>query len=128
MDQALWKKVEAICLAALAHPPAKRAAFIAGATAGDPILRREVELQIAAYEQSSGFLETPLASLRHLESAEPLGSGQLGSYRLVRLLARGGMGEVFLGVQETASFSRPVAIKLIRMELEKEDALARFRR
>ncbi|MFI6992090.1 serine/threonine-protein kinase [Nonomuraea wenchangensis] len=59
------------------------------------------------------------------------GTELAGRYQLERLLGRGGMGEVWRGVDRT--LDRPVAIKLLRTGLLGDDrlhdaALARFRR
>lgn len=44
---------------------------------------------------------------------------QLGNYRLVRLLGKGGFAEVYLG--EHVFLKTPVAVKLLRTQLESED-------
>ena len=52
---------------------------------------------------------------------------RVGPYRIVRELARGGMGRVFLAEQETPDFRRIVALKLIDRPLPDELAVRRFR-
>ena len=53
--------------------------------------------------------------------------GRLGSYRVLRLLGQGGMGFVFHA--EDAALRRPVALKVMRPELDQdEDGLERFLR
>jgi len=46
--------------------------------------------------------------------------------RFVRELGRGGLGSVWLAVQETEEFHRQVAVKLVRRGMDTEDILARF--
>jgi serine/threonine protein kinase len=52
---------------------------------------------------------------------------QIGPYRLVRELARGGMGDVYLGIDE--ALNRRVAVKVMAKDLIRDnDAMVRFQR
>ncbi|MEZ6090740.1 MAG: protein kinase [Pirellulaceae bacterium] len=64
---------------------------------------------------------TPLAPGR-LRAAAPL---NIGRYRLLQQIGRGGMGSVWLAEQQSPVYRR-VAIKLIREEFETKEVLARF--
>ncbi len=52
---------------------------------------------------------------------------QIGPYRIERELGSGGMGRVFLAVEETADFSRPLALKVIDRPLADAESIRRFR-
>src|SRR5689334_20778369 len=89
---------EAIFTAALALPPAERAAYLARACMGDEQLRQRVEALLEAYDAPEGFLpETPagpvqiptIANFMAAESAEHLGN-TIGQYKLREKIGEGG--------------------------------------
>jgi len=109
-----WRQIERLYYAALERAPDERAAFLAEACAGDESLHGEVVSFIAAGDRVGSFLEAPADEFAETVAAAPQQSlaGQiLGHYRIVSLLGRGGMGEVFLG--EDTLLKRRVALKLL---------------
>jgi len=97
----------------LALAPDQRAAFLDAACATDSELRAEVESLIAAYDQVDQYLDEPLmkAVTRLLPESEAEQVQAIGHYQILRMLGKGGMGEVWLA-QDT-KLDRYVAIKLL---------------
>ncbi len=117
-------------------PAAERAAFVAHACAGDEALRGHVEAMLAwddrGARQEHG-VEVPhavRAALSHLaDQAEAAADAtsipeRIGAYRIVRLIARGGMGVVYEAVQEQPA--RRVAIKVARISGTTGERARRF--
>lgn len=105
---------------ALARPAAERGAFLDQACVGEAALRREVEALLAADAEAEGFLE-PLIEL----DDERIGE-QVGAWKLVRMLGRGGMGRVFLAERADGLYEARAAVKFLRFDLD--DLRARFAR
>jgi len=50
----------------------------------------------------------------------------VGAYRIVRLLGRGGMGEVYLARRSEPGFEQQVALKLLKRGMDSDEVLRRF--
>ncbi|HJQ23384.1 MAG TPA: serine/threonine-protein kinase [Blastocatellia bacterium] len=122
-----WQQVEALYHAALEHPPARRAAWLA-AHCFDAELRREVESLLAYDEQAAAFIEAPALEVAAREVAEAqkrrAPGQQVGAYKILSQLGVGGMGEVYLA--EDTRLNRRVAIKFLP-EIIADDPQARRR-
>lgn len=113
-----WKQIDQIFHDALQRQPGDRAAFIAESCGGEECLRQEVESLLASHDQAASFIEVPAGDAAAELLAErnaPLTSGtMLDRYKVLNLLGKGGMGEVYLA-QDT-KLTRKVAVKLLPAE------------
>ncbi|HEU4334435.1 MAG TPA: serine/threonine-protein kinase [Candidatus Eisenbacteria bacterium] len=131
-----WARVSEIFHAALERPPEKRAEYVKEACAGEPGLETEVRSLLESHESAGGYLEpavsgavTPPGSPSGAFPPSALAAGQtLGSWKVVRPLAEGGMGIVYLVEREDGQFRQRGALKLIRHGLATEEMVRRFRR
>ncbi len=115
----------------LEYPPDERAAFLDEACASDPSLRSEVESLISSHDQAGDSIVAMAGGVAALMLADEQGSSfkgrDIGPYKIISHIGKGGMGDVFLA--QDLRLDRRVALKLLPREFaQDEDRLRRFQR
>jgi tetratricopeptide (TPR) repeat protein/tRNA A-37 threonylcarbamoyl transferase component Bud32 len=130
---ARWRRIAPILDEALDLAGAERQAFLARACGDDAALRADVEGLLDADARAAGFLTGPaeeyLAGVVPAAEAEngALAVGdRVGPFLVVRELARGGMGAVYLAERADGHFDQRVALKIMRPGLDSAEVHRRF--
>lgn len=124
MTPETWERVKEIFESALEVPSQERPAFLDRACAGHSALREEVERLLRSDAEADGFLNAPLLECRYsLSIGEVIGA----RYEIMRLLGRGGMGEVYEAKDRL--LGERIALKTLRSDLaSNQGVLRRFQR
>src|SRR5262245_48903205 len=114
----LWARLKDLFRSAIALDGDERGAFLASIAGEDADLGKQLRELVEAHGAGGAHLASPL------DRAAPGLPLWIGSYRIVRLIAAGGMGRVYEAEQEQPR--RQVAVKVLRRELASRAALRRF--
>lgn len=118
IDASAYSKIKAVVLEALEAPADLRADIIERLCEGDSVMRAHV-MSLLNQDVGTVFLsDSPVELLidSKLEESKPEQDliGKIGRISITKLIARGGMGEVYEGVDDL--LGRKVALKVIRRQ------------
>ena len=125
-----WDRINELFIAAMDLDIDAQEQYLLTHCGDDAQLRDEVQQMLESHRRDDRFL-TPLrqedllaaGGIRYatLEPGAPI-----GQYEMVRLIATGGMGEVYLARRADAAFEQQVAIKVIRRSVATVSMYERF--
>src|SRR5439155_8579367 len=125
-DIPFWDIVEAVFSAAVELGDDERRALLDAQCASYANVRAEVESLLAAHRQAADFMRHPTMV------ADPVGAPTIregdvvGQFRLIELVASGGMGIVYRAERADGAFEQHVAVKIISAPLTREEVQRRF--
>jgi eukaryotic-like serine/threonine-protein kinase len=130
-DAPSWQKVKVLLAQVLEHSPEERLAMAEQLSAGDPAMRDELCSLLAAAGDDHTLrgvsADLVLQALQARLSAPITEPGRrVGPWRIVSLIARGGMGEVYRAERADGQFEQQVALKLLRSGFDQDWLISRF--
>jgi eukaryotic-like serine/threonine-protein kinase len=126
-----YQQVKELFQSALEREGSQRKRFLAEACAGDPSLREEVESLLTSHEEAPSFIES--SALEIVSKVLPdqpdkqMVGQRIGPYKVIREIAHGGMGAVYLAFRADDEYQKQVAIKLIKRGMDTDSIIRRFR-
>jgi len=103
---------------ALKQPAKDRVTFIETEASNDEALKQRA-LALLTLDAQSAIFEG---------AEEDLSNAEIGSYRIINLIGKGGMGAVYKAERKAGDFAHSVAIKVIRPGVLSEPLVERFER
>ena len=112
-----WDRIDAALDALLALAPAERKAALVRLAGNDAAMRSELESLLQYVEGGDQLLDGAALDAITVPDPHRLPTGHIiGAYRIVSLVGRGGMGEVYKAERVSGDFRQIVAMKLVRSD------------
>ncbi len=129
MQAEAWQRIKKIFVEVAPLDPEKRSERLDELCCDDPLIRDEVEALLVSDSDAGDFIEESALSLIGLSPAQSpnIVGRQIGHYRIIREIGRGGMGAVFLAERSDGEFEQKVAIKILGSAFPSREAIKRFR-
>ena len=121
-----WETVQKLFSEAIELEDAERIAFLKQKCEGDENLFNEVLTLLLADDEIHPILDKKASELINIEEKLNFVGEQIGSYKLTREIASGGMGTVFLAERSDGVFEQEVALKIIKPGLSTIPIIRRF--
>jgi eukaryotic-like serine/threonine-protein kinase len=127
-----WRRIEELFHRALEIAPEERGAYLERETLGDRALADAVVALLDADAVAESAIEGVVAeafvgAVPPPDEGEAQALTQVGPYRILGEVGRGGLSTVYLAERDDEHFRKRVALKVVRRGLDTDDVLLRFR-
>lgn len=126
MEVERWQKIKELFNQAAEMPVLERRRFIARSSGVDTAMRLELEKMLAFADDENDALDGNVFGAVNVDE-NSIAPAQIGRYKILREIGRGGMGTVYEAVYETDDFKQKVALKVIKRGMDTDAILRRFR-
>ncbi|MGM9484935.1 protein kinase domain-containing protein [Roseateles sp. NT4] len=128
-DLRRWQTLKSLLAEVMTVPPKERTAYVDHCLGGDPTMQLELRALLDSAARTTAFGSSALVKdfLNGLANRVEAWIGRrAGAYRVTRLIAHGGMGEVYEGVRDDGQYEQRVAIKVVREGPNRQALIDRF--
>jgi len=126
MNTERWEKIGIIFDEALKLGEPERSDFIKSACGDDIEMMNEVKSLIQADFDVPSVLKAQVADAVNIRSQINYEGKIIGNYKVIKQIAEGGMGSVFLAERADGQFEQKVALKIIKPGMNSNEIIKRF--
>jgi serine/threonine protein kinase len=122
-----WQKLKEVFNEAVELSPEARCAYLSALHLDEKTLSEELAELIASEAESEDFLKKPIEiNFDSPAVAQSFIGAEIGHYKIVREIGRGGMGAVFEATRQDGDFEQTVAVKLTDSQFLTDEFRRRF--